>query len=111
MVFVGWAGPLYCGGSLLAIVVFEGSRSNEPAFGQANAPFLAVGIVGVFANRIVGHDVKNQVRRAVIGELVGFTRRKDEGVPGFDGIGTAVVTDEAGASQDSIFPNSGAVIT
>src|SRR5712691_3773001 len=34
---------------LLAIVVFEGGGAKEAALGQADAPFLAVGIIGGFA--------------------------------------------------------------
>jgi hypothetical protein len=38
------------------------------------SPFVAIRIVARFAHRIVGDDVKNQIVRTVIDNLVRFTR-------------------------------------
>src|SRR5712691_4708801 len=90
---------------LFVIVVVQSGGTDEAALGQADAPLLAVGIIGVFANGVVGYDIENQVFGAVIGELMGFAGLEDEGVAGFDGVGAVVVADEAGAGNDVIeFP-------
>ena len=70
---------------LFAVEVVEGVGADETAFRRAHEPFVAVGIVTRFPDRIVGDDQEVEglvVRRA---ELMGFARLEQKGVAGGDG--------------------------
>ena len=56
--------------SFLTIEVIERLGPHRRRSGDLNAPFVAVGIVTRFADRIVGNDVKDEVRGAVVDELM-----------------------------------------
>ncbi len=79
----------------LAIVVLQRLGTEQPAFGQAHAPFLADRIIERLTNQIVGHDVKDQIFRAVIDQLVRLAGFEDEGVAPFDGCRSLGVPDKA----------------
>lgn len=64
--------------SLLAVVIIQRVRTHEPAFRQRHAPLSAIRIPIGLAHRVVRHHVEDELFRAVVGELVRFTRRKDE---------------------------------
>src|SRR6187401_248555 len=70
------------GSSLFAIEVIERFAAEQPAFGRTNEPFLAVGVVTRFADRVVGHDDDDQIFLAIVDELMRLVRRKDESVAG-----------------------------
>ena len=71
-------------GSLLSFVVFETFRADEPALRGADQPFPAVRIVARLAERVVGHDVENQILGAVIDELMGLAGLEDECIARLD---------------------------
>ena len=91
--------------SLFAVVVFEAFGTEEAALGGADEPFVAVGIVGGFANGIIGDQQKNKVVLAVVDDLMRFAGWKDKGVALLQGRQSILVANAAGAGNDLVkFP-------
>src|SRR5262245_20222068 len=87
------------------IEILQSAGPDEPAFGRTHEPFLAIGIITRFADRIIGNYIKNQLLRAVVGELMRFSRFEQERVPGHDLARAFLVPNGAFAGNDMIkFP-------
>src|SRR5271165_6878473 len=67
---------------LLLVKVVEGGGADDRALRQAHQPLPAVGIMADLPQGIVRHNVYDQVRRAVVDELVRLPGPEYEGVPG-----------------------------
>src|SRR5437867_9711924 len=83
--------------SFFPVVIVERGGTDDSARGRAHEPFLAVGIMAGFPNRIIRDDVENQVLSAVIDELMRFVGREDECVAGFNRRRAVLVPDGAHA--------------
>lgn len=94
---------------LLAVKIIERGGANEPPFRHMNSPLPAVGVVPGFAHRIIRNDIKDQVLRAVIDELMRLAWREEKSIPWFNGCETILVSDAAFAGDDVVKLPLGAV--
>ena len=93
------------GFSFLPIFILQWRGADERALGGTDEPFLAVGIIAGFANRVVRDDVEDEVFGAVVDDLMRLAGLEDERITG-DNRGRAFcVADGAVAGDDVIkFP-------
>src|SRR5213079_2808361 len=85
------------GGSFLALVMLPACWTDYRALWYRDGPLVAVGMVVRLAQRVVCHDIENQVLGAIIGDLVRLVRLEEEGVAYLDWRVSLRVTDDAAA--------------
>src|SRR3954464_9254809 len=81
----GITGPGYNRGPLfLTVEIIQRFAAEEPSLGRTDEPFLAVGIVGRFADRVIGDDKHYQIFGPLVQERMRFLRLKNKRVTAFD---------------------------
>ena len=71
--------------SLFAVEVIQIFAAHQAAFGGADSPFVAIGVMAGFADGVVGYDIENQIALAVVDEGMRLAWLEDEGVARRDG--------------------------
>src|SRR5262245_8047397 len=91
--------------SFFAIVRVEWFAAQDAAFRRTHTPLLAIRIIEGLADGIVRDDVDDQIRLAVVDELVRFTGFKQERVAGYNRSGTVRVPHGASSGNHMVkFP-------